>query len=97
MLRVAVDDGCPRRDARVVDEDVDALSGPGEEALDVCHVAQVGGDGFPISCFCQFPECCLIAPGEDYPGTLIGQCPGTGGADAAGGTGDECALVLKAH
>ena len=39
MLRVAVDNRRLWRDACVVDQDIDALTGSGEEALDVCHVA----------------------------------------------------------
>jgi hypothetical protein len=85
------------RDARVIDEDIEALelaARRAEEGVDgvrVADVARMGEDFDPWGS--QFPadfrERFLVACGEDQVAGFAGEFASDGQADAAGGAGDE--------
>jgi len=91
-------------DARVVDEDVEALetlARGAEESVDGVRVADVAGVGEDLDlCGSEFPadfvEGFLVASGEDQVAGFGGEGAGEGKSDAARGAGNEGNLAAEA-
>ena len=63
----------------------------------VIFVGNIGFEKITSELFCGFTSRFFIDISDDYPGAVFFQKPGTGFADAHGGTGHDNRFIFQFH
>ena len=87
----------------VVDENIQlavSLADMGKDRLDLCHFADMAGEGFRTATVCLDRVCHRLtaidlAAGDDHVGALLRQQSGNLFTNPAAGAGDQGNLALK--